>query len=717
MKSHRWMWTTIVYLFAALVTIAQAEIVYTPVNVRLPTNGYYAIDLNHDGITDFTFHSASGQRRCPDGPGGGPFWYLTVQPAGAGGIVGTSYAAALQSGVPVDFRQSFYRNTAYMYDVMKSTRCPFSSGNWVHALQRYLGLEFQINGQTHYGWAELSTNGETGVDFLFGFAYETIPFKPILTGQTMDSPGEPAIDSGSAESTVPEPTAPVAASTSDPKLQSSSDNGPVGMAVQDNPSQDRKSKHQRYKLIDLGTFGGPNNVGGGPIPPGPNQLNNQGTVVAGADTSTPDPNCFIDCFVNHAYQFREGVLEDLGTLPGINLSSYATDISPNGRRIVGLSENGTTDPLTGFQEYHAVLWGHDGITDLGTLGGNLSMAFSANNHGQVVGGALNTIPDPWWLVSYPLNPLGDFYVFGPGATQSHAFLWQDGTMQDLGTLGGPDSVAYSVNEHAQIAGQSFTNNIPNPVTGLPTAHPFLWEDGEMRDIGTLGGTIALPAGLNNRGQVIGVSLVAGDISTHPFLWDEGRLTDLGTLGGDLAGAFAINEAGEIVGYSAIQSGHYRPFFWKDGVLTNLGTVDGLSDGFGDGINSRHQIVGQVTDFSTSSVAFLWEKGGPMVDLNTLVPPGSKLHLDAAYYINDRGEISGVGTLSNGDTRTFLLIPDGDCDSDCEGRIAASQSNAAPAQNAPTMKQGSESPISPLERFRSQMRQRYHLSGQTAAPRD
>jgi len=66
---------------------------------------------------------------------------------------------------------------------------------------------------------------------------------------------------------------------------------------------------------------------------------------------------------------------------------------------------------------------------------------------------------------------------------------------------------------------------------------------------------------------------------------------------------------------------------------------------------------------------------------------------------------------------YVLIPDGDCDSDCEGRIAASQNAAAPAQNAATMQQGNERLVSPLEPFRSMMRQRYHIPGQPAAPRD
>ena len=96
-----------------------------------------------------------------------------------------------------------------MYDVQQGSTCtrPHSYGDWVATTNRYLGLEFQINGETHYGWAELSTNGETGVDTLYGFAYETIPFKGILTGQTMDLPEEPAMDSGSAESKVRDPAA------------------------------------------------------------------------------------------------------------------------------------------------------------------------------------------------------------------------------------------------------------------------------------------------------------------------------------------------------------------------------------------------------------------------------------------------------------------------------------------------------------------------------
>jgi hypothetical protein len=92
-------------------------------------------------------------------------------------------------------------------------------------------------------------------------------------------------------------------------------------------------------------------------------------------------------------------------------------------------------------------------------------------------------------------------------------------------------------------------------------------------------------------------------------------------------------------------------------------------------------------------------------------------LISAADISDRGEVTGDAVLPNGDARAFLLIPDGDCDSDCEGRIAASQNNPAPAQNPATMKQGTGLALSPVDLFRSIMRQRYHLPSQPAAPRD
>ncbi len=155
--------------------------------------------------------------------------------------------------------------------------------------------------------------------------------------------------------------------------------------------------HHHYKLIDIGTFGGPtsdfNNSYDGPFFDSGKVLNKRGILAGWADTSTPDPFpsfCLnFDCFVSHAFQWHDGVFTDLGTLAD-GWSSQVTWINDTGE-IVGLSQNGVIDPLIGFPEQRAVLWRNGQMTDLGTRGGNQSIALAVNNHGQIAGLALNTI--------------------------------------------------------------------------------------------------------------------------------------------------------------------------------------------------------------------------------------------------------------------------------------------------------------------------------------
>jgi probable HAF family extracellular repeat protein len=414
-------------------------------------------------------------------------------------------------------------------------------------------------------------------------------------------------------------------------------------------------------------------------------INNRGTVAGAADTSTPDPNYGhgsgffpLDPLIMHAFQWQKGVLTDLGALPGGN-NSFTTWISANGL-IAGFSENGVIDPQFGLPQVNAVLWKDGEIID---LGGYFSQAFAVNNRGQVVGSTFNRATLP--------------------ALNFHAFLWQNGEMQDLGTLGGPGSFAFFVNEPGQIAGVSFPNS--NATTNCAFAfvtHPFLWDNGKMVDLGTLGGTCGLPMALNNRGQVVGQSNLAGDQTAHPFLWDKGTLNDLGTLGGTFGDALWVNDAGEIVGGATNQNDQaFLAFLWKNGVMTNLGTLDGDACSGADYINSKRQVVGTSAKTCAFAAAdrhaFLWENG-QMIDLNVFLPPTSSLQqLTDGYNINDRGEIFGLGLARTNPGcadefacgHVFVLIPCDEESSDSEGcrdADAATQSSdknhVAPSAQAP-----------------------------------
>src|SRR5262249_35675414 len=149
-------------------------------------------------------------------------------------------------------------------------------------------------------------------------------------------------------------------------------------------------------------------------------------------------------------------------------------------------------------------------------------------------------------------------------TQTRGFIFEKGVMRDLGTLGGTDASPSGINEIGQVAGVSYVNFDPPPdplLCGFPiTTHPFFWQNGKMTDIGTLGGTCASATTINKRGQVVGNSNLPGDEILHPYLWERGRLTDLGTFGGTFGVANALNDAGEIVGMASTEGDQAAPAY-------------------------------------------------------------------------------------------------------------------------------------------------------------
>jgi len=192
----------------------------------------------------------------------------------------------------------------------------------------------------------------------------------------------------------------------------------------------------------------------------------------------------------------------------------------------------------------------------------------------------------------------------------------------------------------------------------------------MIDLGSLGGTLSAVDGptilLNNRGQVAGTSTLAGDTTYHPFLWEHGVMRDLGTLGGDTGFVTWISDAGDVMGTADLPGSpgnqSHHAFLWRNGVMTDLGSLGTSSHA--EGMNSHGQIVGRyrIADLDNPRQhAFLWENNGPMVDLNTLIPPNSGLELGEGGNINNSGEIAGRGFPAGCDDidacgHAFLLIP-------------------------------------------------------------
>jgi hypothetical protein len=164
----------------ALTPPAEARIVYRPAHVSISPNSTIPLDLNHDGIKDFSFsnfyagwtNSAVGALLLKGAQGNG-FW------------ASTNSAAALPAGVSIGPRGPFrgYGAMANMFQTFGSFQ---SWGPWVNVKRRYLGLKFSVKGKIHYGWARLNvTNGHGGFSgTITGYAYETTPNKPIITGKT-----------------------------------------------------------------------------------------------------------------------------------------------------------------------------------------------------------------------------------------------------------------------------------------------------------------------------------------------------------------------------------------------------------------------------------------------------------------------------------------------------------------------------------------------------
>jgi hypothetical protein len=201
----------------ALSQPSDAEVVYTPADQVIGRQGSYKLDLNHDGIIDYIIAEHAG----PDGSFG-TNQQLSVKPARSNHVLCSTnycistfiYAAALGEGFqigPNEPRNGWLAHSGPMAfeDFFLKTGGVYYAWAWVNVNDRYLGLRFEINGETHYGWARLSVRFHGGLPKnrtwearLTGYAYETIAGKAIIAGKTSGNASEEE-DQASASRTIP----------------------------------------------------------------------------------------------------------------------------------------------------------------------------------------------------------------------------------------------------------------------------------------------------------------------------------------------------------------------------------------------------------------------------------------------------------------------------------------------------------------------------------
>lgn len=336
------------------------------------------------------------------------------------------------------------------------------------------------------------------------------------------------------------------------------------------------------------------------------------------------------------------------------------------------------------------------VTDLGTFGGSQTLAFGIDEAGDVVGSANLTCE----------------------ACYSHAFLYKNGKLRDLGALPGATvSAGYGISGgrgEGRIRATGYSYTQPCVHSDCGAVHAFLYANGRMSDLGTLpSGMNSEGIAVNSSGQVTGWAEISNAQHTffyqHAFLYSHGEMQDLGTLpGGSTSFGTAISDGwgrGEnkgvrgvkVTGYSSTESGYDHAFLYSGGNMQDLGTLPGGRSSMGYAINRSGEVTGTSGTSGGDLHAFLYSRGamqdlgtlpglanssgqgindagdivgycvnlfdqhaflykdGAMHDLQSMIPEDSGWVLEKANAINNDGQITGIG-VHDGATRAFLLTP-------------------------------------------------------------
>ena len=400
--------------------------------------------------------------------------------------------------------------------------------------------------------------------------------------------------------------------------------------------QQQQAQPVQYTVTDLG-------LANGSTPGQPFAIRNDGLIAASASVS----NAWHAMLLFEGWQIDLADTGGLGGANsaafGVNQRVQAAGEAETGDPDPGLEDFcgfGTQRICKAFLWQNGAMTALPTLKDAAGISARNAVAKAINIQGQVAGASENSTPDST-CPAYDPSPMTlqfQTYQFKP-------VIWTEGEISQLPTSGtdakgrafnDPDGVVFRINDNGVAVGATGTcSGYTSFLTYLNSLHATLWRNGSVTDLGNLGGAAAgvgnFAYDVNRFGYVVGTSGTS-DGSFHAFFWSADTLIqDLGVVEDDVASVgLAISDSGDIGGVSfpADPSASPRAFIRTDGgTMTDLNSLipedSPLYLFSACSINSRGEIVGLALDSKGNFHGYLATPGNGSSDSGGGLPPGAR----------------------------------------------------------------------------------------------